>query len=255
MSYRIAITDDNPVDIKYISSVLERWADARRLSVRTGSDTLLSAPGGSINQKPDVYIQTFPSAEAFLFQYEENPAWDIILLDIELSGMDGVTMAKRLREKNSAAVIVFITGYSDYIAEGYDVSALHYLMKPVDPDRFMEVMDRAVERLHREERLLTVKTADGLVRIPMGSVLFLEAARNYVTVHTEGRGDFVVRHKLGDFESGLDRRFLRVGRSYIVNLTKLYRITRSELVFPDGTVLPLPRGAYETLNRAIIDRL
>lgn len=234
MSYRIAITDDNPADIKYIHSVLERWADARSLSV---------------------HIDSYPSAEAFLFQYEENPACDIILLDIEMPGMDGVTMAKRLREKNSTAVIVFITGYSDYIAEGYDVSALHYLMKPVDPDRFMEVLDRAVERLRREERLLTVKTADEIVRLPMGSVLFLEAARNYVTIHTEDRGEFVVRHKLGDFESKLDRRFLRVGRSYIVNLTKLYRIARNEVRFQDGAVLPLPRGAYDTLNRAIIERL
>lgn len=234
MSYRIAITDDNPADIKYIHSVLERWADARSLSV---------------------HIDSYPSAEAFLFQYEENPACDIILLDIEMPGMDGVTMAKRLREKNSTAVIVFITGYSDYIAEGYDVSALHYLMKPVDPDRFMEVLDRAVERLRREEKYLTVKTTNEIVRIPMSSVLFLEAARNYVTIHAEGRGDFVVRHKLGDFENKLDERFLRVGRSYIVNLTKLYRITRSEVLFPDGAVLPLPRGAYDTLNRAIIDRL
>lgn len=234
MSYRIAITDDNPADIKYINSVLERWADARSLSV---------------------HIDSYPSAEAFLFRYEENPACDIILLDIEMPGMDGVTMAKRLREKNSTAVIVFITGYSDYIAEGYDVSALHYLMKPVDPDRFMEVLDRAVERLRREEKYLTVKTTNEIVRIPMSSVLFLEAARNYVTIHAEGRGDFVVRHKLGDFESKLDERFLRVGRSYIVNLTKLYRITRSEVLFPDGAVLPLPRGAYDTLNRAIIDRL
>lgn len=234
MSYRIAITDDNPADIKYIHSVLERWADARSLSV---------------------HIDSYPSAEAFLFQYEENPACDIILLDIEMPGMDGVTMAKRLREKNSTAVIVFITGYSDYIAEGYDVSALHYLMKPVDPDRFMEVLDRAVERLCREEKYLTVKTTNEIVRIPMSSVLFLEAARNYVTIHAEGRGDFVVRHKLGDFESKLDERFLRVGRSYIVNLTKLYRITRNEVLFPDGAVLPLPRGAYDTLNRAIIDRL
>lgn len=234
MSYRIAITDDNPADIKYIHSVLERWADSRSLSV---------------------HIDSYPSAEAFLFQYEENPACDIILLDIEMPGMDGVTMAKRLREKNSTAVIVFITGYSDYIAEGYDVSALHYLMKPVDPDRFMEVLDRAVERLCREEKYLTVKTTNEIVRIPMSSVLFLEAARNYVTIHAEGRGDFVVRHKLGDFESKLDERFLRVGRSYIVNLTKLYRITRSEVLFPDGAVLPLPRGAYDTLNRAIIDRL
>lgn len=234
MSYRIAVTDDNPADITYISSILRRWADARGFSV---------------------HIDSYPSAEAFLFQYEEDPVCDIILLDIEMAGMDGVTLAKTLREKNSMAVIIFITGYSDYIAEGYDVSALHYLMKPVEPDRFMQVLDRAVERLRREEKLLTVKTANEVVRIPMSRVLFMEAARNYVTVHTEDRGEFVVRHKLGDFENELDERFLRVGRSYIVNLTRIYRITKTELSFPDGTVLPLPRGAYDTLNRAIIDRL
>lgn len=75
------------------------------------------------------------SAEKFLFHYADDKAWDILLLDIEMGAMDGVTMAKRVRQDNEAVQIVFITGYSDYIAEGYEVAALHYLMKPVNKDR------------------------------------------------------------------------------------------------------------------------
>ena len=76
-------------------------------------------------------ISLFTSAEHFLFSYGREKDFDILLLDIEMGDMDGVTMAKKLRQENHAIQIIFITGYSDYIAEGYEVAALHYLMKPV----------------------------------------------------------------------------------------------------------------------------
>ncbi len=77
----------------------------------------------------------FPSAEAFLFHYAEDKSCDILLLDVEMGAMNGVELAKRIREENDALQIVFITGYTDYIAEGYDVSALHYLVKPVSREK------------------------------------------------------------------------------------------------------------------------
>jgi len=234
MSYKIAICDDSSIDRQNLLQLVETWAEKRSCSIK---------------------IEEFDSAEAFLFRYEEDNTFDLILLDIEMPGMDGVTLAKKLRQDNRLLQIIFITGYSDYIAEGYEVSALHYLMKPVHTDKLMQVMDRAVERLHREERTLVLKNTEETVRIPFGSIYYLEAARNYVTVHAENMTDCVVRRKLGDFESELDHRFLRVGRSYILNLARLQRITRTEVSFPDGSILPLPRGAYDTLNRAIIERL
>jgi len=229
MAYRIAIVDDNTVDAEYVQSILNTWAQDRHALVQA---------------------QCFPSAESFLFHYAEDKNWDILLLDIEMGTMDGVTMAKRVRQDNEAVQIVFITGYSDYIAEGYDVAALHYLMKPVNREKLLTVLDRAIEKRKQAERCLNLEAYGEMVRIPFYEIRYLDVHQNYVTVHA--KADYTVKRTLGDFEKELDDRFCRVGRSMILNLKYIQRVTKMEVRLSDGTVLPLPRGAYEPLNRAII---
>ena len=197
-----------------------------------------------------VKVYSFPSAENFLFLYEEKSDYDILLLDIEMGAMDGVTMAKRVRQDNEAVQIVFITGYSDYIAEGYEVAALHYLMKPVNREKLLSVLDRALEKRKQEERCLNLEAYGEMVRIPFYEIRYLDVHQNYVTVHA--KADYTVKRTLGDFEKELDNRFHRVGRAMILNLKYIQRVTKTEVRLSDGTVLPLPRGAYEPLNRAII---
>ena len=89
-----------------------------------------------------------------------------------------------------------------------------------------------------------------MVRIPFYEIRFLDVHQNYVTIHA--KQEFTVKRTLGDFEKELDDRFYRVGRGMIVNLKYIRRVTKTEVRLSDGTALPLPRGAYEPLNRAII---
>ena len=229
MAYRVAIVDDSNIDAEYVQNVLEAWAQDRQVGVQ---------------------VQRFASAENFLFHYADDKAWDILLLDIEMGAMDGVTMAKRVRQDNEAVQIVFITGYSDYIAEGYEVAALHYLMKPVNGDKLFVVLDRALEKRKQEERCLNLESYGEMVRIPFYEIRYLDVNANYVTVHA--KIDYTVKRTLSDFEKELDDRFHRVGRGMILNLKYIQRVTKMEVRLSDGTVLPLPRGAYEPLNRAII---
>lgn len=229
MAYRVAICDDSGADAEFVREILAQWAQQRQVSIQA---------------------EAFPSAERFLFRYAGDKAFDILLLDIEMGAMDGVTMAKRVRQDNEAVQIVFITGYSDYIAEGYEVAALHYLMKPVNRDKLFAVLDRALEKRKQQERCLNLEAYGELVRIPFYEIRYLDVHQNYVTVH--GKRDYTVKRSLGEFEKELDRRFCRVGRGMIVNLTFIQRVTKTEVHLSDGTVLPLPRGAYEPLNRAII---
>lgn len=231
MAYRIAICDDSVKDAEFVQGILNHWAAQRE--IRIGAEV-------------------FPSAERFLFRYAEDKDWDILLLDIEMGAMDGVTLAKRVRRDNEAVQIVFITGYSDYIAEGYEVAALHYLMKPVNREKLLTVLDRALEKRKQEERCLNLESAGEMVRIPFYEIRYLDVRQNYVTVH--GKEEYTVKRTLGDFEKELDDRFCRVGRSMIVNLKFIRRVTKTEVRLSDGTALPLPRGAYEPLNRAIITR-
>jgi DNA-binding LytR/AlgR family response regulator len=229
MAYRVAIVDDSSVDAAFVEDILNTWADNRQVVVQP---------------------ERFDSAEKFLFRYADDKAWDILLLDIEMGAMDGVTMAKRVRQDNEAVQIVFITGYSDYIAEGYEVAALHYLMKPVNREKLLMVLDRAMEKRKQEERCLNLEAYGEMVRIPFYEIRYLDVHQNYVTVHA--KADYTVKRTLGDVEKELDERFFRVGRGMILNLKYIQRVTKTEVRLSDGAVLPLPRGAYEPLNRAII---
>lgn len=229
MACRIAICDDRAEDAGFVRDLLDTWAAER--------DT-------------PIQVEVFSSAEGFLFRYAEDKAFDILLLDIEMGAMDGVTMAKRVRKDNEAIQIIFITGYSDYIAEGYEVAALHYLMKPVSEEKLFSVLDRAMEKRRQNERCLNLELSGEMVRIPFYEIRYLDVRQNYVTVHA--RGEYTVKRALGEFEKELDSRFFRAGRGLILNLNCVRRVTRTEVRLSDGTVLPLPRGAYEPLNRAII---
>lgn len=230
MNYNIAICDDSDADRQYISDIVSRWAEDRAHTVQ---------------------ISFFSSAENFLFLYVEKKDYDILLLDIEMGTMDGVSMAKRLRRDNDTVQIVFITGYSDYISEGYEVAALHYLMKPVKKDKLFLVLDRAVDKLSKNEKVLNFEIGGEMVRIPVYQIRYADVSGNYVTIHA--CDDLTVKMTLGELEKELDDRFFRVGRSAIVNLTQISRVTKTEIKLNDGVTLPLPRGAYEGVNRAIIN--
>lgn len=230
MKYKVAICDDSDADRRYIMDMVRSWA---------------SAAGH------EVQIDGFPSAESFLFRYAGESDYDILLLDIEMGAMDGVTMAKELRKSNDTVQIIFITGYSDYISEGYEVAALHYLMKPVNEEKLCLVLDRAAEKLAKNERILNFEVSGEMVRVPIYQIRYADVLGNYVTVHA--LTDVTVKMTLGELEKQLDERFYRVGRSALVNLTQISRVTRTEIRLNDGTAIPLPRGAYEGVNRAIIN--
>jgi DNA-binding LytR/AlgR family response regulator len=230
MTYKIAICDDSDADRQYVLDMVHRWAQKAGHTVHT---------------------DTFSSAENFLFHYAEESDYDILLLDIEMGAMDGVTMAKRLRAGNDTVQIIFITGYSDYIAEGYEVAALHYLMKPVKEDKLGEVLDRATEKLSKNEKVLTFAVGAEMVRVPVYRIRYADVLGNYVTIHAQS--DTTVKMTLGDLEKQLDERFYRISRSTIINLTQIARVTKTEIKLADGTTLPLPRGAYDGINRAIIN--
>lgn len=227
--YRMAICEDNQADVIYLRSLLEKWAE---------------------NSESALKIESYPSAEAFLFQYEEDKSFDLLLLDIEMGGMSGVELARNIRRENRSVQIIFITGYMEYIAEGYDVEALHYLLKPVTAEKLYRVLDRAAERLKSKEKELCLALPGTVVRIAFCEIRYLEVQRNYVTVH--GKEDLTVKKTLNELEEELDESFCRTGRSYIVNLHFVKKITRTQVILKDGREIPLSRNFYEKVNRAMI---
>ena len=234
MTFKIVIVDDSDADSAAIRSLSSEWASSRGLAAD---------------------ISVYRSSEEFLFRWEEDKTADLLLLDVEMAGMSGVSLAKTIREENNTVNVIFITGYSDYIADGYDVAALNCLIKPPNKNKFFESADRALERTIDSMKRLTVRSADGIERIPIGDIVFLEVYHNYVTIHADRV--YTVKQTLKTFEAELnkDRCFFRVGRSYIINLRFIKNVSKTDVFFTDGSSVPLPRGTYEPLCRAIIDRL
>jgi DNA-binding LytR/AlgR family response regulator len=169
MNYKIAICDDSVTDRKYITDLVNRWADQTGHSLQTFD---------------------FSSAENFMFHYADEKDYDILLLDIEMGGMNGVELAKRIRQDNDTVQMIFITGFPDFIAEGYEVSALHYLMKPVSEEKLFAVMDRAAKNSVKTEKCLLVTLDQTLKRIPMSSIMYAETFAHYVVLATE-EGEYV----------------------------------------------------------------
>lgn len=232
MKVNFAICDDSVVDSNFVKELVTQWAN---------------------DKKYQVNIDIFSSAEAFIFHYVENKEYDVLLLDIEMGNMDGVTLARQIRKSNKSVQIVFITGYSDYIAEGYDVEALHYLMKPLKKEKLYDVLDRAVNKIMQNEKHLVLNTFDEMIRIPLHEIIYIDVDRNYVTVHSNK--DYTVKKTLAEIEKELDERFFRIGRSAIVNLKYISRVTKTDVYLNNGIILQLPRGIYEALNRAIINEM
>jgi len=232
MEINLAFCDDEDSQIENLRALVDEWSRSGGHAVRADS---------------------FPSAEAFLFAFEEDKGYHILLLDVEMGGMDGVTLAKRVRAADKEVQIIFVTGYMEYMADGYEVEALHYLLKPVTGEKLAAVLDRAVVKLAQNERALFITHAGENIRVPLYEVRFVEVQKNYVTVHAGGV--YKVKQTLGELEKELDERFFRVGRSYIINLRYISRITRTDAYLADGTAIPLPRGMYDALNQAVIARL
>ena len=230
MDYRIAVCDDDDAQREYIKNLVTTWAAQADVSAS---------------------VTVFHSAQAVMFAGCEQ--FDIFLLDIEMPVVNGMELAKTIRRENESAVIVFITGYSDYIAQGYDVSALHYLVKPVDKQKLFAVLDKARRVLGKQEACLLLEMAGETYRLPLREIRYIEVSGNYATVHA--KEDITVKKTLSELQAQLDDRFARMGRSFVVNLSYVRRVTKTEVLLSSDERVPLSRSMYEPLNRTIIERM
>lgn len=230
MNYKIAICDDSTADQNYIKDMTRRWAaEARHV----------------------LHIDTFVSAESFLFHYAEHKDYDILLLDIEMEGMDGISLAKKLRQENDQVQIVFVTGFPDFMAQGYEVSALHYLLKPLEEEALCRVLDRAAANLKKADRSV-IFTVDGeVLRLDVGEIMYAEALAHFCRIRTV-RGQFEVRQNFSELAEKLGEGFIRTHRSYLVQVACIRRISKTEVILDNWEKVPLSRSNYQAVNQAFI---
>lgn len=194
----------------------------------------------------DMIVDTY-SEGAELLRSFKNRAYDLVFLDIEMPGMDGITLAEKLREISEEVSIVFLTGHIEYAIQGYEVNALRYLTKPADENKVKDVIDRVMKKTEGE-KLLWIKTDEGEMKVRLSDVIFLEAQNQNVLINT-AENSYSVRGNMSDYEERLSSEgFFRIHRSYLVPLAKIERISGKEVIMEDGTALPISRSKVNSLK-------
>lgn len=230
-SLRIAICDDEEAQRILLARYVEEWADTRQIPVKT---------------------EVFPGSEHFLFIWEEDKTFDLLILDIEMGEMNGMSLALKLREQNWDIPILFVTGYDKYMAQGYEVSALHYLLKPIQKQKMFSVLDRAVQKQPPAQKLM-FRTDSGMISLPVPEIWFFEAQGHTCILHTKEAGYSIyigiteLKKQLGAIHA-----FVPCHRSYIVNLQHVTALEKAELLLDNQTRLPLSRGSAKEVNQAFI---
>ena len=204
---RIAIVEDEVRERAHLRDCLAYMAEKERL---------------------EFDIVEFGSGEAFLGGYQ--PVYDIVLMDIELPGINGMETAKALRRLDSFVLLVFVTNMVQYAVSGYEVDALNYILKPVNRFDFALKMNKAISRTaKRTEESVQIRAGKDLYMLPVAAIRYLEVDGHYIVYHTT-EGDYSEYITLKEAEKKLNKPyFVRCNRCYLVNL-KYVSAVRDDVV-------------------------
>ena len=199
-------------------------------------------------------LQLYNSAEQLLFEVDQPEAqelaFDLILLDIQMGGMDGITLARQLRAQDKRVTLAFLTAAREYVFEGYEVQAVRYLLKPMQQEKVFELLDLARQNL-QEQPSLILNCADEKKKLYLSQIAAIEAQGHYLIFHTT-TGQLQQKASLSSLAGHLGDSFVMSHRSFYVNLAHLLRISRTECTLDTGLTVPVSRGAYKNLNEQFI---
>lgn len=175
---------------------------------------------------------------------------DVLFLDIEMPDIDGMEAARQIREIDQTILLVFVTGYADFVFDGYAVQALDYLLKPVQQDRLNAVLHRIKTQLaDQTEQFLVVKNADGLYRIAKTEILYVYSERRLLTIVTPLR-TVPYYGKLDEAERELGDGFVRIHQRYLVRAEAVDQIGKSSVQIGE-TTLPISRSLKNQATLAL----
>ncbi len=182
---------------------------------------------------------------------EEEECFDLLLLDIQMEGMTGMELACKLRKRGNRVSIIFITGYEDYLKDGYQVQPIDYLMKPIDRKRLTRAIHTDWKWNHSPKTIVLQKRGRA-VPISLTSILYVEGANHSVVFHrTDGEETF--SFSMMEIENMLPmEQFVRSHNSFLVNLDHVKEIRRSYVYLDEGKEIPIGRKYYRKFQEAFI---
>ena len=218
----IVIVDDSKRDYEEISGYLKKFEDKNQLEIN---------------------VTIYESADKFFDAVDLNKInYDMIVMDIDMPGTNGIDAAKKIREHDEKVVLMFVTNMPQYAMIGYEVEAIDYVLKPVEYETFELKMTKALRYIRRNRpEKLRLETAEGSLAVSINDIYYIESILHYLYFHT--KTDVIkVRMTMSDIEKLLGGySFSRCNSGYLVNLAYVDSINKDE-VSVAGDVLKISRG-------------
>jgi two-component system response regulator LytT len=227
--YRILIVEDDDREAKRLSSLLERYGKEHRTE-----------------------LQTRRLASAFDLAEAAQEA-DLVFLDIELPGTDGMKAARELRDSGLDVPIVFVTNLAQYAVEGYAVSALDFIVKPVDYAALTLRMDRAVKAMEaRSERTICIQSKQGLHAVQARDLILVETRGHDIAYCLADGSELLARKALREAASELPSPpFLQISSGCIINMAHATGMEGSKIELSDGRAVYMSRGHRKSCLQAL----
>lgn len=231
----IAICDDDKEELDRISSFLDTYRQER---------------------KAPVTYKTFHSSTELLSTAKSGD-YALFLLDVIMPGVNGIETAREIRGFDTETKIVFLTSSPEFAVESYAVKARDYILKPVRMERFFSILDSILNEHQNLQEGLTIKTQSGISRILFSKLAFVEVMNKHLYFYMSDGSVREVKAPLAKFENLLFSRpeFVRVHRSYIVNLWQVSELTANGLITHAGKNIPVSRLLYNKVREAYVEQL
>ena len=202
-------------------------------------------------RKIDLFTAVFPDGEIFLHNYEA--IYDIIFLDIEMPGMNGMDVARKKREVDSSVIIIFITNMAQYVMHGYEVHATDYVLKPISEYRFATKLQKALKNIsYRSKKYLIIKNNANILRLDADEIVYIEVYKHKLQIHTQAT-IYTTPGSISNVESQLNPRlFGKCNNGCLVNLSYITKIEGNEILL-DHQTLSISRGKKKVFLQALAD--
>lgn len=188
--------------------------------------------------------------EALFFSIEDHNTIDAFFLDVEMVSMNGIELAKKLRSLGYEQPIVFITGYTQYAIDGYDVQAYNYLLKPIKEDKFDQVLSALEGLKHVENNYIMFEVEEGSIRINVDHIIGFEAQGSQVRMDLVD-GSHNLKLSLSNILSQLDDNFIQIHRSYIINIKAVESLQKEQIILSNASIFPIARRLKVEVHRKI----